>query len=640
MKLINALPHRRVGDGATRFAAAVTLLFMLLALWSVTHRYAGLERDARVYAFQALARLQPALASDLYLQNTSQDRFTVFSPFYAVAIRRAGLENAALGLTVLFTVWLFAAAWALARRFAGHDLAWVSVALLILTTGDYGAYQVFHFPDPYLTARLPACALIVSALALHTGGRPVWAFALAAAALAVHPIMALPGVLLLLCLSVAVRTSAIGAIAGLGVTAAVALLAAAEPAVARYVTVMDPAWVTVVRERSQFLFLQLWTLSDWELNARAFLSLGLTALVLSHAGERRLCVGALLLGVSGLIVALVGGKIGPIALLVQGQAWRWEWLTGFIALLMLPPTVLRIWRQETGPLCSVLMLLSWTFSAVDGWIFAALAIGLWTLRKHISGVSDRHLRWAAAALMIGVIAWIAATSWNIAFSAAAESGREPVLLTKIRNILGLQISAALLFGLFWYFTITRRSTAPLWIVAVLFAGVAAAAFRKSVEQLQPLDSAAYQAEFADWRAVIPPLSTVFVAPAQDTGTFVWFSLQRPNYLSVDQSAGVVFSRDTALEVVRRSQVLAPVEKPNWRLLSGLAAARGGPAGKSGIVTPLTAQSLASLCADDKLGFVMSKENVGFPALKHPARGKWQDWLLYDCRQVRSARPPA
>ena len=50
----------------------------------------------------------------------------------------------------------------------------------------------------------------------------------------------------------------------------------------------------------------------------------------------------------------------------------------------------------------------------------------------------------------------------------------------------------------------------------------------------------------------PPTSTVLVAPPRDVGAFVWFTLGRPNYLALDQSAGVVFSRATALEVRRRS----------------------------------------------------------------------------------------
>ena len=67
------------------------------------HGYHGLTGDGQIYAFQAFARLHPQLTADLYLQNTSQDQFTLFSPLYAWCIGLLGLENAARLLTLLFT---------------------------------------------------------------------------------------------------------------------------------------------------------------------------------------------------------------------------------------------------------------------------------------------------------------------------------------------------------------------------------------------------------------------------------------------------------------------------------------------------------------------------------------------------------
>jgi hypothetical protein len=133
---------------------------------------------------------------------------------------------------------------------------------------------------------------------------------------------------------------------------------------------------------------------------------------------------------------------------------------------------------------------------------------------------------------------------------------------------------------------------------------------------------------------------VLVAPARDVGTFVWFTLGRPNYLAVDQSSGVVFSRATALEVQRRSQVLLPLMDSNWKILTSLrtgAAAAGGRKVDT-VARPLTANSLMQVCADPYLGFVISPENIGFDPLRHEHAGAWKDWNLYDCRKVRSLVP--
>src|SRR3984957_18581477 len=99
-----------------RSAAALASMSLLVVLWCMTHHYLGLAGDARLYGVQALARIRPNLFEDLYLRNTSQDSYTIFSGFYAVCIRFLGLRSAALWLTIIFKVWLFAAAWVLARR--------------------------------------------------------------------------------------------------------------------------------------------------------------------------------------------------------------------------------------------------------------------------------------------------------------------------------------------------------------------------------------------------------------------------------------------------------------------------------------------------------------------------------------------
>jgi len=158
-----------------------------------------------------------------------------------------------------------------------------------------------------------------------------------------------------------------------------------------------------------------------------------------------------------------------------------------------------------------------------------------------------------------------------------------------------------------------------------------AAFKQSRTLAAPADIH----EFADWANAIPPTSTVLVAPPRDVGAFVWFTLGRPNYLAVDQSSGVVFSRATALEVRRRSEVLVPLMDPNWKILTGLRAKPGlGP--KSEVTTrPLTPTNLIQVCADPQLGFVISQDKVEFDPLRHEHAGTWKDWNLYDCRKVRS-----
>jgi hypothetical protein len=142
-------------------------------------------------------------------------------------------------------------------------------------------------------------------------------------------------------------------------------------------------------------------------------------------------------------------------------------------------------------------------------------------------------------------------------------------------------------------------------------------------------------EFRDWQTHIPPTSTVLAIPSRDAGTFVWFTLQRPNYLALDQSAGVVFSRTTALEVQRRSQILLPVMDPDWKIWSKLRAASSSKQKTDATSRPLTSANLSRICADPQLGYVISPEHLGFDALAHRNAGPWLGWELYDCRKIRT-----
>src|SRR6202167_498780 len=111
---------------------SIALVLLLVAIWLLMHGYHGLTGDAQIYAFQAFARIHPQLATDLYLQNTSQDQFTIFSPLYAWIIGNLGLEGAARLLIVIFTAWLLMAAWSLVRAIAGRDAAWLAAAFLLI----------------------------------------------------------------------------------------------------------------------------------------------------------------------------------------------------------------------------------------------------------------------------------------------------------------------------------------------------------------------------------------------------------------------------------------------------------------------------------------------------------------------------
>jgi hypothetical protein len=602
------------------------------------HGYQGFAGDAQIYAFQALARIHTALSSDLYLQYSSQDRFTIFSPFYALFIGWLGLESAARLMTLFFTAVFFIGAWSLAAAISNRRAAWLAVAFLIIVSGDYGASGVFRLSEQYLTARLPAEALIVVAFACHARGMRGLGLLIALAAVPVHPLMAFPGVLLLACLAVPVPISLVCAIIGVALILGIALAAAALPAMSHVFVVMDKDWLEVVRERSQFLFPKLWLMHDWDINVRPFAYLSFMVTAMEDGRIRRLCIAGLLVGLAGLAVALIADFIEPIAVLVQGQAWRWVWIACFISVLLLPVTVLRVWRDDKcGPLCGVLLVCGWILSTVGGTVCVFLALILWLVRVHISDRAVPHFRWTAILVGIAAVAWAGGSSWAAVTSKLTSPSDGPIALNKVADAIGLKVCAASLFALLWWWLRESRirwepvSVCAVFLVSSIFLVPA------SFNQARPVGSPLDIEEFSDWRDAIPATSTVFVAPARDVGSFVWFTLGRPNYLALDQSAGVVFSRQTALEVRRRSEVLLPLTDATWKILSDIRSASDRK--PKAPTRPLSAQALLQVCGDPQLGFVVSPQNVGFDPIRHQHSGAWQDWYIYDCIRIRSRAEP-
>ena len=150
------------------------LRLMLATLWLLMRGYHGLTGDAQLYAFQAFARIHPQLATDLYLQNTSQDQFTIFSPFYAGSSARWASRMRPACSRCCFTAWLLVASWSFARALAGRDAAWLGVAFLLIVAGDYGGSGVFRFSETIFDGSLSRRSLIVTALGCHLRGRKRW----------------------------------------------------------------------------------------------------------------------------------------------------------------------------------------------------------------------------------------------------------------------------------------------------------------------------------------------------------------------------------------------------------------------------------------------------------------------------------
>jgi hypothetical protein len=605
------------------------LATLLLATWSLSHRYKGLSQDGELYAFQAMARLNPALRADVYLMTNSQDEFTLFSPLYATLIRCLGLWNGSVALFAFCTFTFIGATWSLARSLWDETHAWLCAATCIVIVCGYGAYGVFTYSESYLTARSMAEAMVIVALTCHLRGLSRWSWTIAAVSMLVHPLMALPGLLLLICLSVPVLYAGFGALAGILATLIIALLAPRASSSLHFLTIITGPWLEMIWERSQYLFLQNWRLPDWEAHARPLLCLTISIMSAEQRRVRRLCIGGMLVGVTGLTVALISSNIGPVAILLQGQAWRWFWVTGSISVLMLAPTALRLWKEGgCGATCATLLVASWTFPPANGTLFAAVALGFWCLRQHLQPRERQLLQVSAYALIAAVLTRTFVEIWSLCTSSPPDTAGQGILFECLRSVYSLQIPALLVFGLCLRWLRSGPNAYLTCAVLALLVTLCVFTMQGSFIRNYKSDTSTGMAPY-EWRAAIPPTSNVLVVPNMTGAGFVWFTLQRPSYLTVNQSAGVVFSQQTAQEIRRRSDVLRTIMAPDWKIKSQLASAK-----KPEQTHPLMEDQLSTICRDRQLGFVIAKERLAFDAIQSTEPGRWRDWNLYDCRRVR------
>jgi hypothetical protein len=625
--------------GTHKALAAVALAIALLCVWSLTYEYRGLAYDAQIYAVQALAKLRPSLAGDLFLQNVSQDQFTIFPRFYAWVIDIVGLRPAALLMTIVFTVWILSASWDLIATLANSDFAWLAIFTLVILEGYYGAFGVFYISEPFLTARLPAEALVATSLACYARGYGRVAFGVAFAAFLVHPLMALPGLLMLICMRLPPRVIVLAASIVIAVVLAAVIAANTLPPAARILAVMDVPWINVVRERSQFLFMQLWRVKDWALNARALLTLAFATMVLRMGRAHDLALIALAVGVIGIVIAVIASLIGPVAVLMQVQPWRWQWISTLLSILLLPRTAYGAWRGDRcGSVCASLLISGWLLPIEAGVACVSFALAVWTVRSKIPASWTNNAPAAAGLVVLALVSWSLMNSWTTVARMAPVPPAESFVPACIRAVFASKIWCVLLVGAVWCAVKSSRGPlVPIAICAVLGASASMLISRSS--HVWPYGSQSDIREFSEWRDRIPPGSTVFVTNGYDSGSFVWFTLQRNNYLSPGQSAGVVFSRATALEVQRRSEVLLPLTDPNWKILTSL---QNRTSYTPGIprFRPLTAQALVDVCHDPQLGFVVSPDDAGFNPVIHSNPGIWKNWKLYDCNYVRAQVPKA
>jgi hypothetical protein len=596
------------------------LLMICLITWSLSHGYLGIFHDAGLYTLQALARLDPAsIGQDVFLRFGSQDRFTLFTPFYSAAAASWGAEPAAAWLTFAFQMALFAGAWALARALMPKRWALYALAVLIAIPGDYGTDRIFTLVEPFLTPRMAAEALVLASLAAAFRSRRLLSLALIGVATLIHPIMAAAGIVALLIIYVAIPRPrlAIQAFAILVVLWAVAVAVFPSGITGRF----DDVWFRLVMDRSPYLFISNWRLDDW---ARVAVTIAtLIAGLCASLGERprTLCLTALLTLVTGLVLTFVACDELHLILFTQLQPWRWQWLGVATAALLLPMILRACWLTAAGGRTTSLFLVAaWVFGANGFALVAALAaVGSIAGCPRLAKNEARWVFCGACGMLAIALTWRFASNLQFTESYYFDP-RIPMWLRRTMSFVRDGTVPVACISLVGWMARQPRARPGSMLAAALAAAAIVALLPQtwmtwSLREFSPQRIAL----FAPLRDSIPAGANVFWP---DSPVAAWLLVQRPSYLSVLQTSGLVFSRATAVEMQRRSLALASVIPPE-SFLSWTA----------GFGPPLSLDQQQRVCRLGAFEFLVTSADLGIePVAFIPGKAlaAARDLRLYRC----------
>ena len=525
----------------------LSLLATAALAWMLCHPYEGLFHDADLYSLLALARLHPqALTQDVFLSHGSQDRFTVFSPLYAATISAFGIDRAAALLTFCSQLAVLSGAWIFIRQLMPRWAAAFGTLLLVALPGDYGPGRIFACLEPFLTPRMLAEGLTLAMLAAALRRRPLFTTLFAAAALALHPVMALAGPVTFLAYRIAprglpIRMLLLGGAALMGALGAVL-----------YVGRFDAEWFSLIAERSPYLFLRHWSFDDATRAGVIVATLVIAKLSLPPTAAR-LSRAVLLTTLAGWALTLLGADLAHLVLLTQLQSWRWEWLGSATSALLLPYLLYVLWQSGARSV-ALAVGASWIFRDGSLALVATLAALALRLVPPLDARKERLLLGGATALLLLAATWRIASNFEFTDVHYMDSALPPALrramsFAKDGALIALLAGGLLLLDL-------RRARLAQWAALIALSAAAAVVLPFSASRwLSRSYPDSLDAKFEPWRALIPPHSEVLW---NESPLAAWALLRRPNYISGVQTSGLVFSRGAAIDLKQRAQTLASV----------------------------------------------------------------------------------
>ena len=502
-------------------------------------------------------------------------------------------------LTLASQAALLACAWVLARTVMPVPMAVLGLGLLIAVPGDYGSGRIFTCMESFLTPRMAAEALSLAGLAAALQHSKRTATLLMAGAALLHPHHG-HGRHRRALLAVRGRTPARhGGVAAAAVAAwALASWAVPPGPLGRF----DAEWLTWVEHRSPYLFLESWTIDDGARAAVTLVTLLVGLLVLPPPG-RLLAKITLITCTSGLALTFGGCDLLHLVPVTQLQPWRWLWLGTVVSALLLPrrrPHALGDEPPGAGDLAAAALRLDFCRHSLRA-----------GRRGNGAGAARGGAAPAGGRSPLGVPGFLGMLGHCRRLAAGVEPRVHRFALSRPQHSRMAapghelrsrrQRARGPVCGAWW---LARRPAKRLGLAALAGARGGGLCRPDSVHLVPAGPSANYPpqlvAQFAGFRDLIPPGAEVAWL---ESPVGAWILLDRPSYLSVLQTSGLVFSLQGGPGIEAPIAALGPAIDPatfmDWE--------------GAGTGMTLSRQQLRAACGSGEFAFLVSAADLGFGA---------------------------
>lgn len=547
---VNTLHRDRSREVPAWFGVLVVLM-----LWLLARPYVGLRHDGVLYAGQALLHLAPAAMShDIFFVNGSQDKFSVVSPLLAAMYSRWGLDLVQIVLPAICQVALLVVVMFLLRPLPALE-RWLGLVALAVLSHVYGGFGIFSFGERFVTGRTLAEPLALAALALLLYDRRAWAALAGLVAAALHPLVALPALVvgwLLL-----IHRDRRWLWAGLLALVPLSLAWAGRPPFDGLLSTYDDDWWRLVEMANGQVLISRWGIVDWQIVA---LDLGalVAASVMLPSPLHRLTKAVAITAVALLVVSAVGADALRNVLITQLQLWRVLWLAHLLSLACLPALVWRLWHRGA---CGQLACLALGTAVVavnglweQGWVFLLWSAATLLLPRLGKPLRPPVLRLAKATTLMALLGLSLVLAAGNADALRSYHGALDapnwLLLAFTMPALSLPLAGAL-------FTAWGRgqASALLALIVTIFGLLCAVTTWDRRTAWTRYIEAGLQREHP-FAASIPETAQVYW---HENLPATWLMLRRASYMSDAQGAGLLFNRETALEFGRRRDEFSPLE---------------------------------------------------------------------------------